>query len=197
MAQPGHLQTSTGYLRIGLDLRILTVPKNPDFRFRIGRKLRKTEKTGKLGKLHVTYQIKACGVLVHADTLKSQNSRKILGKTKSCALCIYIIFQNQLRKFYPWETGSWDWGERNSGSKDTMPLNGEPTLRNSLPNAIFFKSQFARPTFIRNYLPNATIFKKVYFFFKIRTCALVHCAISISFTFTFITQPYTFNIYNW
>ena len=41
--QPGHLQTSAGYLRIGLDLRIPTVPKNPDFRFRIGRKLRKTE----------------------------------------------------------------------------------------------------------------------------------------------------------
>ena len=41
--QPGHLQTFTGYLRIGLDLRIPTVPKNPDFRFRIGRKLRKTE----------------------------------------------------------------------------------------------------------------------------------------------------------
>ena len=38
-------RASTGYLRIGLDLRIPTVPKNLDFRFRIGRKLRKTEKT--------------------------------------------------------------------------------------------------------------------------------------------------------
>ncbi len=45
VAQPGHLQTSTGYLRIGLDPRIPTVPKNPDFRFRFGRKIRKTEKT--------------------------------------------------------------------------------------------------------------------------------------------------------
>jgi len=45
VAQPGHLQTSAGYLRIGLDLRIPTVPKNPDFRFRICRKSRKTEKT--------------------------------------------------------------------------------------------------------------------------------------------------------
>ena len=82
MAQLGHLQTSTGYLRIGLDLRIPTVPKNPDFRFRIGRKLRKTEKNGKIGKLHVTYQIKAYGTLVHADTLKFQNFSKIL-KTKT------------------------------------------------------------------------------------------------------------------
>ena len=40
-----HLQTSTGYLRIGLDPGIPTVPKNPDFRFRFGRKIRKTEKT--------------------------------------------------------------------------------------------------------------------------------------------------------
>ena len=45
VAQPGHLQTSAGYLRIGLTLRIPTVPKNPDFRVRIGRKIRKTEKT--------------------------------------------------------------------------------------------------------------------------------------------------------
>ena len=44
VAQPGHLQMSTGYLRIGLDPRIPTVPKNPDFHFRIGQKIRKTEK---------------------------------------------------------------------------------------------------------------------------------------------------------
>ena len=47
VAQPGHLQTSTGYLRIGLDLRITTVLKNLDFHFRIGRKIRKTEKPEK------------------------------------------------------------------------------------------------------------------------------------------------------
>ena len=92
MAQPGHLQTSAGYLQIGLDLRIPTVPKNPDFRFRIGRKLRKTEKTGKLGKLHVTYQIKAYDTLVHADSLKAQNSRKILGENgKMLHLHLYYI----------------------------------------------------------------------------------------------------------
>ena len=54
MPQPGHLQTSAGYLRIGLDLRIPTVPKNPDFRFRIGRKIRKTEKNRKNVKRHMT-----------------------------------------------------------------------------------------------------------------------------------------------
>ena len=98
MPQPGHLQTSAGYLRIGLDLRIPTVPKNPDFRFRIGRKLRKTEKTGKIGKLHVAYQIKAYGMLVHADTLKFQISSKILEKTgKKIAFCIYIILQKAMR----------------------------------------------------------------------------------------------------
>ena len=43
LAQPGHLQTSAGYLRIGLNLRIPMVPKNPYFRFRMGWKLRKTE----------------------------------------------------------------------------------------------------------------------------------------------------------
>ena len=46
-AQPGHLQTCTGYLQIGLDLRIPTVPKNLDFHFWIGRKIRKTEKAAK------------------------------------------------------------------------------------------------------------------------------------------------------
>ena len=44
VAQPGHLQTSAGYLQITLDLRILTVPRNWDFHFRIGGKLQKTEK---------------------------------------------------------------------------------------------------------------------------------------------------------
>ena len=44
VAQSVHLQTSTGYLRMGLAPGIPTVPKNPDFRFRFGRKIRKTEK---------------------------------------------------------------------------------------------------------------------------------------------------------
>ena len=33
VTQPGHLQTSAGYLRIGLDLRILTIPKKSGFPF--------------------------------------------------------------------------------------------------------------------------------------------------------------------
>ena len=41
VAQPGHLQTSTGYLRIGLEPRIPTVTKNLVVRFRIGWKIRK------------------------------------------------------------------------------------------------------------------------------------------------------------
>ena len=96
MAQPGHLQTSAGYQQIGLDLRIPTVPTNPDFRFRIGRKLRKTEKNGKIGKLHVAYQIKAYGMLVHADTLKFQISSKILEKNliKNCILHLYYIAES-------------------------------------------------------------------------------------------------------
>ena len=56
------------------------VPKNPDFRFQIGRKIRKTEKNGKSKKLYVTYQIKAYGKLVHVDIMKIQDSTKILGK---------------------------------------------------------------------------------------------------------------------
>ena len=46
-AQPGHLQTCTGYLQIELDLMIPTVSKDPDFHFRIGRKIRKTKKPEK------------------------------------------------------------------------------------------------------------------------------------------------------
>ena len=49
---------STGYLRIGLEPRIPTVPKNPDFHFRIGRKLRKTGKNRKNVKSHVTPHFK-------------------------------------------------------------------------------------------------------------------------------------------
>ena len=50
---------STGYLRIGLDPRIPTVPKNPDFRFRFGRKIWKTEKKPwKFFKKHVTPHFK-------------------------------------------------------------------------------------------------------------------------------------------
>ena len=95
MAQPGHLQTSAGYLQIGLDLRIPTVPKNPDFRFRIGRKIRKTEKNGKIGKLYVTYQIKAYGMLVHAHTTEFQNFSKILGKKQRiCILHLYYIAES-------------------------------------------------------------------------------------------------------
>ena len=56
------------------------VPKNPDFRFRIGRKIRKTGKNRKIRKLYVTYQIKAYGTLVCADTLEFQNFKKILEK---------------------------------------------------------------------------------------------------------------------
>ena len=92
VAQPRHLQTSTGYLRIGLDLRIPTVPKNPDFRFWIGRKLRKN---WKIQKLHVTYQIKANGTMVHADTLKCQNSCKI--RTKPEFFFIFIVLQKAIR----------------------------------------------------------------------------------------------------
>ena len=95
MAQPGHLKTSAGYLRIGLDLRIPTVPKNPDFRFRIGRKLRKTEKTGKFRKFHVTYQIKAFGTLVHADSLNFQNPGKFWGENgKILHLHLYYIAES-------------------------------------------------------------------------------------------------------
>ena len=59
MAQPGHLQTSTGNLRIGLDLRNPTVPNNPDFRFRIGRKIRKTGENRKKPKRLVATHFKA------------------------------------------------------------------------------------------------------------------------------------------
>ena len=62
VAQPGHLQTSAGYLWIKFDLRIPTVPKNPDFRVRISRKLRKTEKTEKSGNCmwHIKLKLIAC-----------------------------------------------------------------------------------------------------------------------------------------
>ena len=48
VAQPWDPQTSTQHQKIGLDLRIPTVPKYPDFRVRMSRKIRKTEKKGKL-----------------------------------------------------------------------------------------------------------------------------------------------------
>ena len=66
---------------------------NPDSRFRIGWKLRKTEKTGKVKKLHVTCQIKAYCTLVHAGTLKfQQNSEKTVKLS-----CIYIILLKAMR----------------------------------------------------------------------------------------------------
>ena len=46
----------------------------------------------------MTYQIKAYGMLVHADTLKFQNSSKSLGKKlKKNVFCIYIILQKAMR----------------------------------------------------------------------------------------------------
>ena len=68
------------------------VPKHPDFPSRIGRKLRKTEKTGKLGILHMTYQIKAYGTLVHADSLKFQANSG--GKQKILHLHLYYITES-------------------------------------------------------------------------------------------------------
>ena len=52
-------------------------------------KRKKPEKPEKSEKLHVTYQIKAYGMLVHAHSIEFQNFGKILGeRNKDFASCI-------------------------------------------------------------------------------------------------------------
>ena len=104
MAQPRHLQTSTGYLRIGFDLRIPMTTKTLDFCLHFGRKLWKTVNT-----------VSACFALLHVYIIKDQVCNRISswllrysGHEKACETLFKSSFHiqggsfvwNPLRKFH-------------------------------------------------------------------------------------------------